>query len=202
MKVNVTVYGQAPDVWQSLLGTLYAHEYKIESQSPYTTLTASRGNKTLIQFLVTTKGGYRDLVVTLTPKGGNAIAVQFNFRFPMVTTVYEGTMKDCREMVAQFAAAAAQPGAAPAPPTPGVQAASSPPPAAAAATGYAPPPAPGRVDVSGATCKACGAVVGPGARFCHGCGASLAAAATCPKCGAPLIPGGSFCEKCGARVTP
>jgi len=202
MKVNVTVYGQAPSVWQSLLGTLYAHEYKIESQSPYTTLTASRGNKTLIQFLVTTKGGYRDLVVTLTPKGGNAIAVQFNFRFPMVTTVYEGTMKDCREMVAQFAAAAAQPGAAPAPPTPGVQAASSPPPAAAAATGYAPPPAPGRVDVSGATCKACGAVVGPGARFCHGCGASLAAAATCPKCGAPLIPGGSFCEKCGARVTP
>ena len=202
MKVNVTVYGQAPDVWQSLLGTLNAHEYKIESQSPYTTLTASRGNKTLIQFLVTTKGGYRDLVVSLTPKGGNAIAVQFNFRFPTVTTVYEGTMKDCREMVAQFAAAAAQPGAAPAPPTPGVQAASSPPPAAAAATGYTPPPAPGRVDVPGATCKACGAVVRPGARFCDGCGASLAAAATCPKCGAPLIPGGTFCEKCGARVTP
>ena len=187
MKLNVTVNGSPPDIWQTLLGTLYARQYKVESQTPYTTLTASRGSKFTSMLLEGTKGGYRDLVVTLAPLSENAIAVEFDFRFPSWAITYSDTKKECEQMVQDFAAGE-QPGSPPAP-------AVAPP---ATPGGYTPPPVPG----GGPICKACGAVVQPNARFCDACGASLAAAAVCGKCGAPLVAGGRFCEKCGARVGP
>src|SRR5437588_1284387 len=47
-------------------------------------------------------------------------------------------------------------------------------------------------------CVACGRVNRPGARFCAGCGASLAA--RCESCGALLAPEAGFCDACGVAV--
>ena len=47
-------------------------------------------------------------------------------------------------------------------------------------------------------CPSCGTANGDGAKFCHGCGASLGLA--CPECGAPYEPGHAFCEECGAKL--
>ena len=53
---------------------------------------------------------------------------------------------------------------------------------------------------SQATCKACGAVLAPGVRFCGNCGAKQEEAAHCPKCGAEVAPGLKFCSNCGASL--
>src|SRR5436309_4849960 len=47
-------------------------------------------------------------------------------------------------------------------------------------------------------CPSCGTANRDGAKFCHGCGASLGLA--CPECGAPYEPGHAFCEECGAKL--
>jgi class 3 adenylate cyclase/tetratricopeptide (TPR) repeat protein len=47
-------------------------------------------------------------------------------------------------------------------------------------------------------CPACDFESPPGARFCAGCGARLAAA--CPACGAQAAPGARFCVECGAPL--
>jgi hypothetical protein len=44
----------------------------------------------------------------------------------------------------------------------------------------------------------CGRATKPGARFCGGCGASLAR--RCPACGAQSEPDTRFCEACGASL--
>lgn len=199
MKLNVTVYGSLPDIWQSLLATLYAREYKVESQSPYTALTASRGSKAVSLLLETTKGGYRDLVVTLAPGAGSAIDAEFDFRFPSWALTWSDAKQECEDTVAEFAAAARS--GVPAAPTPG-QPGLPPQSASAAPAGYAPPPTPDQAHSSGDTCKACGVTIRPGARFCDSCGASLAIPSACPRCGQPLVPNGTFCEKCGTRVRP
>lgn len=64
------------------------------------------------------------------------------------------------------------------------------------------------------TCPACGRPVRPGARFCAGCGQTLApppaapgpavqaaAPPQCRQCGAPLRPGAKFCSKCGTQFS-
>ena len=48
------------------------------------------------------------------------------------------------------------------------------------------------------TCPSCGRSNGPGARFCGGCGASLAP--KCRACGTLASPGARFCEGCGAPL--
>src|SRR5688572_15516702 len=48
-------------------------------------------------------------------------------------------------------------------------------------------------------CSACGAENRPGARFCNGCGAALAA--TCASCGQNNPPGSRFCDACGEALT-
>ena len=45
------------------------------------------------------------------------------------------------------------------------------------------------------SCPACGATVGPEARFCAQCGTSLTG--MCPQCGAATPPKASFCADCG-----
>jgi class 3 adenylate cyclase len=47
-------------------------------------------------------------------------------------------------------------------------------------------------------CESCGRATKPGARFCTGCGASLAP--RCPACGAESEPDGRFCPACGASL--
>ncbi len=49
-------------------------------------------------------------------------------------------------------------------------------------------------------CSACGAANPDGARFCGGCGASLAPPQTCPRCNAPARPEQRFCHACGAGL--
>src|SRR5262245_31956383 len=49
------------------------------------------------------------------------------------------------------------------------------------------------------TCAGCGKTSREGARFCSGCGASLAA--RCPTCGAETESGARFCDACGAVLT-
>src|SRR5215207_5398551 len=48
-------------------------------------------------------------------------------------------------------------------------------------------------------CSACGVENRPGARFCNGCGAALAAA--CASCGQSNPPGSRFCDACGQPLT-
>ncbi len=50
-------------------------------------------------------------------------------------------------------------------------------------------------------CSACGEPVVPGARFCNSCGAPTEAT-TCSACGEPLSPGARFCHECGAAQQP
>ena len=55
------------------------------------------------------------------------------------------------------------------------------------------------MSASGAPCPSCGKALRPGARFCGGCGATLAAA--CPACGAPVEDDSArFCERCGSPL--
>src|SRR5262245_23157090 len=48
------------------------------------------------------------------------------------------------------------------------------------------------------TCARCGKANRDGARFCDGCGNSLAP--RCPACGAEGRPGAAFCDSCGASL--
>jgi class 3 adenylate cyclase len=48
-------------------------------------------------------------------------------------------------------------------------------------------------------CPSCGRENREDAKFCKGCGGSLAS--TCPSCGADLDADASFCDKCGASLT-
>jgi class 3 adenylate cyclase len=48
------------------------------------------------------------------------------------------------------------------------------------------------------SCPSCHADNRTGAKFCRGCGATLAAA--CPSCGARTEPGQAFCDECGAAL--
>ncbi|HZQ77762.1 MAG TPA: AAA family ATPase [Acidimicrobiia bacterium] len=55
------------------------------------------------------------------------------------------------------------------------------------------------MSASSAPCPSCGKAVRTGARFCGGCGATLAAA--CPACGVPIEDDSArFCEGCGAPL--
>ena len=48
------------------------------------------------------------------------------------------------------------------------------------------------------TCPGCGRANREGARFCNGCGASLAP--RCPACDASNEPGARFCDACGGAL--
>ena len=60
----------------------------------------------------------------------------------------------------------------------------------------------------GQVCAQCGAPIVTGAKFCHGCGASLAATPlapprqgqVCSACGAPVAADSKFCRRCGSPV--
>jgi len=49
-------------------------------------------------------------------------------------------------------------------------------------------------------CSACGASLGPDAKFCSSCGRARGAPAACAKCGIALEPGSRYCGACGGRV--
>lgn len=67
----------------------------------------------------------------------------------------------------------------------------------AAGQGGATPAAP----APGVVCAACGVAGTAGARFCAGCGASLASA-VCGGCGKSMPPAAKFCPACGAKQAP
>ena len=48
------------------------------------------------------------------------------------------------------------------------------------------------------TCDKCGTPVVASAKFCRGCGASVAA--SCASCGTPVAANSKFCRRCGAPV--
>ncbi len=59
------------------------------------------------------------------------------------------------------------------------------------------------------TCRACGAALEPGQRFCVRCGQPVpvapsapASALTCTACGATAAAGQKFCSECGRPLTP
>ena len=62
-----------------------------------------------------------------------------------------------------------------------------------------PQAAPAQVPVSGSFCKECGTQLAAGAKFCHNCGAKVAAS-VCPACGEPLPQGAKFCASCGQKL--
>jgi ribosomal protein L40E len=47
-------------------------------------------------------------------------------------------------------------------------------------------------------CAQCGTPIATGAKFCRGCGASVAT--TCTSCGAPVAADSKFCRRCGSPV--
>ena len=51
----------------------------------------------------------------------------------------------------------------------------------------------------GASCKACGASIAPGAKFCPECGAKQNVSAFCSNCGKEIPAGSKFCPECGAK---
>ena len=51
----------------------------------------------------------------------------------------------------------------------------------------------------GASCKACGASIAPGAKFCPECGAKQNVSAFCSNCGKEMPAGSKFCPECGAK---
>jgi hypothetical protein len=173
----VRVKGEAQALWQTLLGTLYAHQYEVEAQSPYTELKAKRGSKVSSLVLEGTKGGFRELNVTFLPEEGTETEVRFEFVFPSWAITLAGTKQECSDLVDEFAGQAGQ-GAEPGP--------------VAAGTTTVP------TGQTGA-CASCGAQVRPRAKFCDSCGAALTAKG-CAKCGAAMQPAAKFCDNCGARV--
>jgi hypothetical protein len=175
MQKIVNVTGDADALWQTLLGTLYAHEYEIEAQNPYTQLTAKRGSKVSSLILEGTKSGFRQLNVTFVPREGKETEVRFQFDFPSWAITLPATKQECDELVDEFVRQAGQ-GAEP----------------GQAAAGAVP---------SGQTryCPSCGVEVAQGAKFCNSCGAALTAK-TCAKCGAAVRPEAKFCDNCGAHT--
>ena len=63
--------------------------------------------------------------------------------------------------------------------------------------GAAPAAAQGAPPAGATTCRACGAGVAQGAKFCGECGAK-SGPVTCAGCGVELAPTGKFCMECGA----
>src|ERR1700674_1880009 len=51
-------------------------------------------------------------------------------------------------------------------------------------------------------CVSCGHVNTAAARFCGGCGGSLAVAPECPACGEPAAGNQRYCTACGTGLTP
>ncbi|MEQ1503814.1 MAG: zinc ribbon domain-containing protein, partial [Myxococcota bacterium] len=51
-------------------------------------------------------------------------------------------------------------------------------------------------------CTSCGAANGAADKFCHQCGARLAAIPTCRSCGSALAAGSKFCTTCGTAASP
>jgi len=81
---TVRIKAETETVWQNLLSTLTAHGYTVKVQNPYTQISAERGSKVSSFFLEGTKGGYRNLNITIFPQGQEQkeFDVQFKFDFP------------------------------------------------------------------------------------------------------------------------
>jgi hypothetical protein len=151
---TVRVKGEVQALWQTLLGTLYAHQYELETQSPYTLLRAKRGSKVSSMLLEGTKGGFRQLSVTFSPQQGGETEVRFEFEFPSWAITLPATQQECYNLVEEFARQAGQ-GTEPGQLAGGSRVGSD----------------------QSAFCPSCGARVTPGAKFCVSCGAALTAKA-------------------------
>jgi hypothetical protein len=167
MEKKVSVAGDAQALWQCLLSTVAMQGYEFVMQNPPTQLRAKRGSKLSSMVMEGTQGGYRDLTVTMLPKG-DLTEVCFNFEFPSWAMTLPGTKKECEVLVEEFvkmAGQTGQPGAVPAGAAtcPACKAAVTP---GAKFCGSCGAP-------MGKTCAKCGATVGTGAKFCDSCGAQL-----------------------------
>jgi hypothetical protein len=174
---SVKVAGEADVIWKVLEETLEAWRYEIVKSAPHTYLNAKRGSKALgVVMGVDTKGGYRDLNVSLAPvpESPDQLDVRFRFDFPSWTLGMPGAKHDCEEMVDDFAQK--------------VRAAAASPATAKAAI----------------ACPKCKQSIPASAVFCPHCGEKTAAPASstaCPGCGAKLQANAAFCTSCGAKVS-
>lgn len=56
------------------------------------------------------------------------------------------------------------------------------------------------VATEGPTCRSCGRVNPPGAKFCFQCGEHITAPTSCPECGTELPKEARFCTSCGVAI--
>ena len=175
---SVKVSGPIEAIWQVLEETLDVWRYEIVKSSPHAHIAAKRGSKILGAVMgVDTKGGYRDLTVTVAPTPGapGQFEVKFRFDFPSWTIGMPGAKDDCYQMVDEFAEKTKNPSAA----------------------------APTKTEMA-QVCSKCSAGISAGAAFCSQCGEKVAprkSAAACSGCGASLPTGAAFCTSCGAKTS-
>ncbi|HUW14089.1 MAG TPA: zinc ribbon domain-containing protein [Anaerolineae bacterium] len=162
---TVRVRGELASVWQTLLNTLAANRYQIESQVANTNVVAHMGSKVTSALSGTGEDGYRDLTVTMIPVG-EEIEAQFRFSFPSWTPTMRSAKRSCDALVDDFARM------------------TSVAPAAVAAASCADCGHPLRegakfCDKCGAAvalpavCAECGAALRSGAKFCANCGKAV-----------------------------
>lgn len=171
---TVRVKGDVKTVWQNLLDTLAVHRYEIESQSPYTLISTKRGSKLSSLLLEGTTGGFRQLNVTLFPKGEEEFEVQFRFEFPSWAITLPGAKKDCSRMIDEFVQLA--------------EGASE----AIVAEEVVCEKCKTSNPVSASFCGECGTKLQLREQ--------RATSPVCPKCKASLPPGSKFCSECGTRL--
>jgi len=170
--VAVGVNGDPKRMWDALLLTLANNRYRVEKQTPPTSVLAKRGNKATSLVWESKTTGFRELQVLFVPQGGDAYQVQFTFKFPVWVIPTPQAKKELSGVADAFLA---QLGMA-------AQSASA--------------------EGKGVTCPKCKASNRPGAAFCEKCGTKLEPPGprTCPKCKAPLSTDAQFCSKCGTKV--
>jgi len=162
---TVRVRGEIASVWQTLLDTLVANRYQIESQNPHTTVVANKGSKVSALLVGTQEDGYRDLTVTMIPSG-DAVEAQFRFSFPSWTPTMRSAKRSCDALVDDFARMTSVAPAA-------VTAASC------ADCGHPLREGSKFCDNCGtavalpAVCAGCGAALRSGAKFCANCGQAV-----------------------------
>jgi ribosomal protein L40E len=182
---SVRVSGDVEEIWQKVINHLTGNRYEIESQSPYTQISAKRGSKMSSLFMEGTRGGFRELNVTLVNAEGGA-DVRFVFSFPSWAITLGGTRDECVSMVEEFQRVAES-----------------------GTTAEVPGGASAVAASDAIVCPSCNAANPADAAFCGECGAKLEAPpaeekkagdTTCPKCQAALPVDAKFCAYCGNQL--
>ena len=162
---TVRVRGEIASVWQTLLNTLAANRYQIESQVLHTNVVANRGSKVSSLLSGTKEDGYQELTVTVIPVG-EEIEAQFRFSFPSWTMTMPSAKRACNAFVDDFTRMASVAPAA-------VAAASCPDCGRPLREGAKFCDNCGAALALPAVCAECGAALRSGAKFCANCGQAV-----------------------------